>query len=158
MRRTFQTWGVTGDRRRRVLPALCSTNRTLQLFNLTSGEQARLSSCLPSVTTRGRGQGERDGTKETRFCNTCSRVPANIPWSSGLLVMHSINPCDQLQQRLKCHLNQTPEGEVVVTSQLWKCDLSPGDYYINKDSSVGLIREDGRSQGVKEVNEKETRL
>lgn len=39
-------------------------------------------------------RGKKEGKERKEVCNTCSRVLANIPWSSGLLVMHSINPCE----------------------------------------------------------------
>ncbi len=61
-------------------------------FDPISGEQARSSSCLPFTALMDKVKERQDERKEV--CNTCSRVPANIPWSSGLLVMHSINPCD----------------------------------------------------------------
>lgn len=86
--RTFRTgqWLVTeggggGSWQHYFLP-------TEPSFNPTSGVQARSSSCLPSAAIIER----RAEGKEV--CNTCSRVPANIPWSSGPSVMHSINPRD----------------------------------------------------------------
>lgn len=48
---------------------------------------------LPSISSYNR-QEKGDTSKEKRFCNTCSRVPENIPVSFGPFVMHSINPCD----------------------------------------------------------------
>lgn len=48
---------------------------------------------LPSISSYNR-QEKGDTSIEKRFCNTCSRVPENIPVSFGPFVMHSINPCD----------------------------------------------------------------
>lgn len=45
-------------------------------------------------------------------------------------------------------LKSNPKGEVVVTSKLWKSDLSPSDYYKNKASSVSLLRGDGWRKGA----------